>query len=179
MSALCRCQKFEPPPLHFTALWRFALDQIYRNPAPTVDVIILLDDQIVLIERKFEPLGWAIPGGFVDYGEPVENAAVREAKEETGLDVELEDLLYVYSNPHRDPRKHTMSTVFIANVSKTGCRTPRGADDALQAKAFALDSLPEILCFDHAQILNDYLNFRTSGQRPSPATMLERWKKTL
>lgn len=151
----------------------------YRNPAPTVDIIIVIDEQVVLIERKFEPVGWAIPGGFVDYGEPVEQAAVREAEEETRLNVVLEDLLYVYSNPHRDPRKHTMSTVFIASLSATSSKTPVGADDAAQAKLFALTALPETLCFDHAQILNDYLTFRESGTRPSPATMLERWKNTL
>ncbi len=174
------CQKIEHTSIYKEgALVSDSQQQTYRNPAPTVDVVIVIDNQIVLIERKFTPLGWAIPGGFVDYCEPVEQAAVREAKEETGLDVILEDLLYVYSNPLRDPRKHTMSTVFVASLSPTSAKIPVGADDAKQAKLFALDALPETLCFDHAQILNDYLTFRTSGMRPSPSTMLGRWKKTL
>ncbi|MBA2661842.1 MAG: NUDIX hydrolase [Bradymonadaceae bacterium] len=144
------------------------MSKTYRNPAPTVDVIIEVAGCIVLIERKNEPRGWAIPGGFVDYGEPVEEAAVREAKEETGLDIKLKDLLYVYSDPSRDPRQHTMSTVFVAEAEGQ----PQGADDALRAELFALDALPAVLCFDHATILKHYLRFRASGQRPSPAEML-------
>jgi 8-oxo-dGTP diphosphatase len=85
----------------------------YRNPTPTVDIIIELGDHpgrpIILIERRNEPLGWAIPGGFVDYGESVETAAIREAKEEIGLDVELLEQFHVYSDPNRDPRQHTLS----------------------------------------------------------------------
>lgn len=136
----------------------------YRNPTPTVDVIIELSDGIVLIERRHEPLGWAIPGGFVDHGESVENAAIREAKEETTLDVTLTDLLYVYSNPDRDARQHTMSTVFVATASGT----PMAADDAKALRVFGLDALPDRLCFDHRRILDDYLVFRSTGRRPTP-----------
>ena len=98
----------------------------YRNPVPTVDLIIRLPDGILLIERKNPPHGKALPGGFVDEGETVESAAIREAMEETGLAVELKELFYVYSDPSRDPRKHTISVVFIADANGT----PRAADDA-------------------------------------------------
>jgi len=133
-----------------------------RNPFPTVDIIIEIDDQIVLIERKYPPHGWAIPGGFVDYGESVEHAAVREAREETQLDVTLKALLHVYSSPDRDPRKHTMSTVFIATAEGV----PVADDDAASARLFSLDALPQTMCFDHGQILKDYIAFKQSGRRP-------------
>jgi ADP-ribose pyrophosphatase YjhB (NUDIX family) len=124
----------------------------FRNPIPTVDVIIRVDDKIVLIERKNEPKGWALPGGFVDYGESLEAAAVREAKEETGL--ELEDLRQfgAYSDPARDPRQHNLSVVFTAE----GSGDLLGGDDAAHAELFPLDALPSPLCFDHGQILDDY-----------------------
>lgn len=138
-----------------------------RNPAPTVDIIIELADRperpFVLIERKFEPLGWAIPGGFVDYGETAEQAARREALEETSLTVTLLELLYVYSDPRRDPRKHTLSVVFVAEA--TG--TPRADDDAKNIGLFSAGTLPA-LCFDHDRVLNDYLRWRTTGERPRP-----------
>jgi len=140
----------------------------YRNPTPTVDVIIEVGGKIVLIERKNPPFGWAIPGGFVDEGECVEDAAVREAKEETLLDVALTELLYVYSNPARDPRQHTMSTVFIATADEP----PTAADDASDAGLFDLDALPSPICFDHAEILADYVEFKNSGERPSPMKKL-------
>ena len=124
----------------------------YKNPIPTVDIIIELGDQIVLIERRNDPQGWALPGGFVDYGESLEEAAVREAKEETGLDVHLVSQLRTYSDPTRDARKHTISTVFVA----TGTGTPSAADDAKSAGLFTRDTLPKPLCFDHARILEDY-----------------------
>ena len=128
----------------------------YRNPVPTVDIIIEIEDggekKIVLIERKNPPAGWAIPGGFVDYGESLEDAARREAKEETGLDVTLVRQFHTYSDPARDPRQHTMSTVFIAAANGR----PDGADDALRAELFPLNDLPSPLAFDHAQILDDY-----------------------
>ena len=137
----------------------------YRNPTPTVDIIIeLSNDHIVLIERKNAPLGFALPGGFVDEGESVEHAAIREAKEETGLDVTLRTLLYVYSRPDRDARQHTMSTVFIA----TSEGTPQAMDDADAVHMLALDALPETICFDHAEILEDYIHFKATGQSPSP-----------
>ena len=143
---------------------------MYRNPTPTVDVIIEIDDRIVLIERVHEPLGYALPGGFVDEGELVERAAAREALEETSLHVELTDLLYVYSAPTRDPRKHTMSTVYVAKA--TG--QPVARDDARAVHLVSLDALPAPLCFDHAEILADYRRFKQTGQRPSPAAMLAR-----
>jgi len=125
-----------------------------RNPYPTVDIIIELPgDLIVLIQRKNPPLGWAIPGGFIDYGESAETAAVREAKEETGLDVELIRQFHVYSEPGRDPRFHTLSVVFIAKA----IGEPKGGDDAKTALAFRKDSIPAELCFDHARIIDDYL----------------------
>lgn len=129
---------------------------LYKNPSPVVDIIIEINDSIILIERKFFPFGWAIPGGFVDYGETVEQAAVREAKEETSLDVELMHLLGVYSDPLRDTRKHTISTVFIARAFGT----PLGGDDAKSAKLFKSDHLPAPLVFDHDHIIRDYFAWK-------------------
>ena len=135
----------------------------YRNPAPTVDIIIELDTGgIVLIRRKNPPPGWAIPGGFIDYGESAEDAAVREAQEETSLNVRLVELLHVYSDPHRDPRQHTIATVFIAKAQGV----PLGADDAAEAAGFTEQSLPAPLAFDHAQILHDYFVYKNTGRRP-------------
>jgi ADP-ribose pyrophosphatase YjhB (NUDIX family) len=124
----------------------------YLTPAPTVDIIIETGEGIVLIKRRNPPYGWAIPGGFVDYGENVEHAALREAKEETGLDVSLTRLLGVYSDPARDPRFHTISTVFIGTAEGM----PVGHDDAEEARVFSPDNLPEPLAFDHARILAYY-----------------------
>ena len=138
----------------------------YQNPTPTVDVIIELADRpgtVVLIERKHTPIGWALPGGFVDRGEWVADAGVREAKEETGLDVELTELFHVYSDPARDARQHTMSTVFLARAGGA----PVGSDDAAAAGVFALDALPPLV-FDHATILADYVAYRATGRRPPP-----------
>jgi len=130
--------------------------QTYRNPTPTVDVVIYSpSDGVVLIERANAPYGWALPGGFVDYGETVERAAVREALEETGLAVVLTGLLGVYSDPARDPRKHTMSVVFTAQAVDVS--TIGAGDDAKDAAFFPLDALPENLVFDHADILSDFL----------------------
>lgn len=138
----------------------------YRNPIPTVDIIIEMGDRphrpIVLIERKHPPLGWAIPGGFVDYGETVETAARREAQEETGLEVELVEQFHVYSDPARDERKHTMSVVFLAIAHGE----PVAADDAKALQLFEPWQIPTNLCFDHDQILRDYLRYRHYGQRP-------------
>jgi len=124
----------------------------YRNPVPTVDIIIETEGGVVLIRRRNPPPGWAIPGGFVDYGETVEGAAVREAREETGLDVRLSRLLGVYSDPERDPRLHTISTVFVAAASGT----PVGGDDAAEAAVFTESTLPPDIAFDHRKILGDY-----------------------
>lgn len=124
----------------------------HRNPFPTVDIIIELRGGIVLIERKYPPHGWALPGGFVDYGESLEAAAVREALEETSLEVTNLRLLGCYSDPVRDNRMHTISTVYIAD----GHGQPLAADDAARVEIFRLERLPELLCFDHAAILEDY-----------------------
>ena len=135
-----------------------------RNPLLTVDIIVEVNGGIVLIERKNIPHGWAIPGGFVDYGESIETAALREAKEEISLDVVLTDQFHTYSNPNRDPRHHTVSTVFIATANGT----PRGADDAKVARLFREDDLPQPIVFDHKQILRDYFVFKKTGRRPKP-----------
>jgi ADP-ribose pyrophosphatase YjhB (NUDIX family) len=127
-----------------------------RNPYLTVDIIMEYQGGIVLIARKNPPLGWALPGGFVDYGERLEDAAVREAKEETNLTVELLRQLHTYSSPDRDPRHHTVSTVFIARAS--GDLEAR--DDAASAGVFTGASLPDPVVFDHLQILNDYFKYR-------------------
>jgi len=127
--------------------------EVYLNPVPTVDIIIEVEgDEIVLIKRKNEPRGWAIPGGFVDYGESLEEAAIREAQEETSLDVTLVEQLHTYSKPDRDPRQHTISTVYIAR----GSGVPQAADDASDVGIFNEDNFPKPLMFDHEQILMDY-----------------------
>lgn len=128
-----------------------------RNPFPTVDIIIELENKgIVLIKRKNPPYGWAIPGGFVDYGETLEEAAVREALEETSLKVELVRQFHIYSAPDRDPRQHTISTVFIGRAEGT----PVAADDAKEVGIYTKDSLPAELAFDHRKILSDYFSKR-------------------
>jgi len=125
----------------------------FRNPTPTVDVIIETQpDHVVLIRRKNPPHGWALPGGFVDYGECLEDAAVREAKEETGLDVTLKRQFHSYSDPQRDARQHTITTVYLAVAQGD----PRGGDDAAEARVFPITALPKPLCFDHGEILKDW-----------------------
>ena len=140
------------------------MSENFRNPLLTVDIIVEVKSGIVLIERKNIPHGWAIPGGFVDYGESVEIAAVREAKEEISLDVVLTEQFYTYSDPGRDARHHTVSTVFIA----TADGTPRGADDAKKAGIFSESDLPAPIVFDHGRIMRDYFYFKKTGQRPKP-----------
>jgi len=131
----------------------------YKNPAPTVDIIIELDGGVVLIERKNEPFGWALPGGFVDYGESLEEAAVREAGEETSLRVRLKCQMHAYSDPSRDPRRHTLSVVFVAEAQ--GALQAR--DDAKNAGVFTEATLPEPLVFDHERILSDYFRWKKQG----------------
>lgn len=131
-------------------------------PVPTVDVIIESGGRIVLIRRRHPPPGWALPGGFIDAGERAQDAAVREALEETGLRVTLTDLLGVYSDPARDSRRHTISTVYIG----TADGTPSGGDDAAEARLFPESGLPSPLAFDHAKILADYFRFKKTGERP-------------
>ncbi|NPA49363.1 MAG: NUDIX hydrolase [Thermodesulfobacteria bacterium] len=131
--------------------------ETYRNPFPTVDIIIEVGERIVLIERKNPPHGWALPGGFVDYGESLEEAAVREAREETGLEVRLKCQFYTYSEPNRDPRFHTITTVYVAEADGE----PKGQDDALRARLFRPEEIPaEKLVFDHGRILADYLKWK-------------------
>jgi 8-oxo-dGTP diphosphatase len=127
-------------------------------------VISLPDDRLVLVRRRYPPPGWALPGGFVEVGETLEAAAVREAREETGLAVELTDLLYVYSDPRRDPRRHTVSTVFMGRA--TG--EPAGDDDAAEARAFRWSELPSPVAFDHPRILVDARRLLLTGVRPRP-----------
>lgn len=124
----------------------------YRNPLPTVDVIIALEKGIVLIRRRHPPYGWALPGGFVNYGESLEAAAIREAKEETSLEVELISQFGAYSNPGRDPRHHSITVVFTALARGE----PEAADDAVDIGIFNQDGLPQELAFDHGEILRDY-----------------------
>lgn len=129
----------------------------FRNPAPTVDIIIEIGDRgVVLVRRKNPPVGWALPGGFVDYGETLEEAAAREAMEETSLSVTLTGQFHTYSDPGRDPRQHTITTVFTA----TADGIPRAGDDAEHADVFLEESLPSPLVFDHAHILADYFRKR-------------------
>ena len=135
--------------------------QKYRNPFPTVDIIIRVQGGIVLIDRKNPPYGWALPGGFVDYGESLETAAVREAKEETSLDVRLISQLGAYSDPDRDPRHHTLSVVFIAEADGM----PVAADDALSAKVFTSENLPDNMAFDHRKICMDYFSLIEQAQK--------------
>lgn len=127
-----------------------------RNPVPTVDVIIETEKGIVLIKRKNPPYGWALPGGFVDYGESLEEAAVREALEETSLKVRLKRQFHTYSDPKRDPRMHTITTVYIAEAEGT----PEARDDAKGIGVFTEDNLPRPLVFDHERILKDYFEWR-------------------
>lgn len=135
-----------------------------KNPLPTVDIIIEIDRPdgkkgIVLIERKNPPYGWALPGGFVDYGESLEQAAIREAKEETSLDVELIRQLHTYSEPDRDPRVHTISTVFLARASGQ----PKAEDDARNIGIFTPEEINFPLAFDHGKIIEDYFQWKEYG----------------
>ena len=124
----------------------------YRNPVPTVDILISYEGGIVLIERLNPPPGWALPGGFVDYGESLETAAVREAREYTSLEVQSISQFHTYSDPQRDPRQHTISTVFTA----VGKGKLQAGDDAGKAVVYFQDNLPVKIAFDHRRIINDY-----------------------
>ncbi len=125
---------------------------LYRNPIPTTDIIIMIDNAIVLIKRKNPPEGWALPGGFIDYGETAEAAAVREALEETSLEITDLQLFGVYSDPERDPRHHTLTVVFTARANGQ----PKASDDAGDIGLFSKGRLPSPLAFDHQKIINDY-----------------------
>ena len=132
------------------------MEHKFRNPLVTVDIIIEINDGIVMIERKNPPLGWALPGGFVDYGEPLEATAIREAKEETSLDVKLDAQFHTYSDPDRDPRHHSITTVFIAK----GTGTPKAEDDAKNIGVFTEQALPDPIVFDHEKIIADYIQYK-------------------
>jgi 8-oxo-dGTP diphosphatase len=132
--------------------------QYYRNPLPTVDIVIFVPpEKIVLVERKNYPVGWALPGGFVDYGERAESAAIREAREETGLDIVLTGLLGVYSHPDRDPRSHTLSVVYTAYP--LNANDLAAGDDASRARLFSWHDLPDLV-FDHNRIVQDFILFQ-------------------
>src|SRR5512140_1799105 len=134
----------------------------WKQPKVTVDVLVEdREGRVLLINRKNPPHGWAIPGGFVDYGETLEAAAGREIREETGLDVTLTAQFHTYSDPHRDPRHHTVTTVFLGRADGE----PHGLDDALEARFFPLDHPPAPLAFDHASVLNDLREFRRGHPR--------------
>lgn len=137
------------------------MKQKYRNPLVTIDIIIEINDKIVLIQRKNPPYGWALPGGFVDYGESLESAAIREAKEETSLEIALHEQFHTYSDPDRDPRHHTVTTVFIGK----GIGTPKPADDAKHLGVFARNDLPEPIVFDHRKIIGDYSRYREGASK--------------
>jgi len=127
---------------------------VYRNPIPTSDIIIRIGAGVVLVKRKNPPFGWALPGGFIDYGETAEHAAIREALEETSLNVTDLKLVGVYSDPDRDPRHHTLTVVFTA----LGHGTPKASDDAQEVGVFTRHDLPFPLAFDHAKILDDFFS---------------------
>lgn len=158
----------------------------YRNPSLSVDIIIEMkatmveetagertDGGILLIKRKNPPYGWALPGGFVDYGESLEAAAVREAREETSLEVTLLEQFYTYSAPDRDPRQHTVTTVYI------GCASgiPRARDDASALDIFRRNDLPGMIAFDHALIIQDYYAYRATGKKPDTRVLGARPQK--
>jgi ADP-ribose pyrophosphatase YjhB (NUDIX family) len=132
-----------------------------KNPLVTVDIIVEVGREIVLIERAHPPLGWALPGGFVDYGESVEIAARREAKEETSLEVTLLEQFHTYSEPDRDSRWHTISIVFIAKAQGR----LKAADDARNAGLFNEGRLPRQLVFDHARIIADYFQYKAGIEK--------------
>ena len=138
----------------------------WSNPIPVAVVAVKMEDGVLIIQRGIEPAKghWALPGGFVDVGEPLAVAAVREALEETSLHVELSEQLFTYSAPSRDPRRHTISTVFVGRAHGL----PRAADDAKNLGVFTEDSLPA-LAFDHATVLADYFHWRRTGERPRPS----------
>jgi ADP-ribose pyrophosphatase YjhB (NUDIX family) len=123
----------------------------YKNPFPTVDVVLIREGKVLLIHRKNPPSGWALPGGFVDYGESAETAAARELKEETALTATSLELLGVYSDPNRDPRFHTLGAVYLG----TATGQVKAGDDAADAQWWPVEQLPDIVAFDHRKIIAD------------------------
>jgi 8-oxo-dGTP diphosphatase len=136
---------------------------IIKTPLLTVDIIIQYRKGIVLIERKNPPYGWALPGGFVEVGESLEDAATREAKEETSLDIQLIEQFHAYSNPDRDTRFHSVTMVFIADAA-TGVL--KAEDDAKRAEVFSEATMPLGIAFDHGRIIADYFIYVKNGKRP-------------
>ena len=135
-----------------------------REPRITADIIVELEDKgIILIKRKNPPVGWALPGGFLDYGESLEECAVREAKEETSLNIELKGQFHTYSTLDRDPRWHTVTTVFIASASGV----PKASTDASEIGVFKRNEIPEDLVFDHNKILEDYFKWKDRSKQGS------------
>ncbi len=142
----------------------------YRSPLTTVDIVIRCrkpNTGIVLIVRNREPRMWALPGGFCDYGEKLEDAAIREAEEETGLAIQLIEQFHTYSDPRRDLRHHSITTVFIAEAEDK----PKAGDDAEEARVFREQDIPEMLAFDHKRILDDYFRYEKTGSKPRPASI--------
>ncbi len=139
----------------------------HDNPSPTADCIIFDEEKgIVLIERANIPLGYALPGGFIDVGESVENAAIREMKEETNLDVKLLGIIGVYSKPERDPRFHTMTVCFLAKAKDSS--QLKAGDDARKARFYPLNELPEQLCFDHGKMIEDFKEYLNNKRQICP-----------
>lgn len=137
---------------------------MYKNPAQTVDLIIEVGNEaIVIVERSVKPFGWSLPGGHVEYGETLWDAAMREAKEETGLNARLLDQFYTYSDPARNPGRHVITTVFIAR----GLGVIHPGSDAKSVRVCPLKELP-VLEFDHSDIVNDYVSWKINGERPKP-----------
>jgi O-acetyl-ADP-ribose deacetylase (regulator of RNase III)/ADP-ribose pyrophosphatase YjhB (NUDIX family) len=140
----------------------YIIHKLQNGPFTTVDAIIEIDDGVVVIQRSNPPFGWALPGGFVDYGESLKDAVIREAKEETGLDLTEIRQFHTYSQPDRDPRFHTIGTVFIA----TAKGKPAAGDDAAGLKVAKLEKLTELeFAFDHKKIIIDYLTYK-KGKDP-------------
>jgi len=140
----------------------YVIQKLQKGPFSTVDAIIEIEEGVVLIKRSNPPFGWALPGGFVDYGESLENAVAREMKEETGLDLEELRQFHTYSEPDRDPRFHTICTVFLAK----GKGKPKAGDDAAALKVVKLDEIEKMeFAFDHRIILEDYIKYK-EGKNP-------------
>jgi len=149
-----------------------AVISMYANPKPTVDVIIYEKELgIVLIERENFPFGFALPGGFIDEGEGAEDAAIREMKEETSLDVEILGLLGVYSDPGRDPRHHTLGVVYVGKALDV--KDINAGDDAKSAIFYALDDLPPVMAFDHAKIIVDFKKYLNKERELIPIGTLK------
>lgn len=137
---------------------------MYRNPKPTIDVVVYRDNKVLLVKRGRKPFKgrWVFPGGFVEYGETVEEASVREVKEETGVDVRLAEILGVYSAPDRDPREHHVNVVFIGEYIAGDAR---GGDDAEEAEWRDINSIaPDELAFDHGLVLTDFKRWLKEGR---------------